>query len=156
MTISLERMTQLYYDNFYENSIYEYANEHIKSGNWKKEGAIARARKAFENLLPNGLATDGEYLFSIFNSNENIGYCWLHFSGDNNKSFIYDIHIDEKFRGEGLGEAAMLGIENYCKERKVQSIGLHVFGHNQRAVSLYNKMGFQVTNYRMEKVLDEG
>jgi len=91
MTISLERMTQLDYDNFYENSIYEYANEHIKSGNWKKEGAIARARKAFENLLPNGLATDGEYLFSIFNSNENIGYCWLHFSGDNNKSFIYDI-----------------------------------------------------------------
>lgn len=156
MTISLERMTQLDYDNFYENSIYEYANEHIKSGNWKKEGAIARARKAFENLLPNGLATDGEYLFSIFNSNENIGYCWLHFSGDNNKSFIYDIHIDEKFRGEGLGEAAMLGIENYCKERKVQSIGLRVFGHNQRAVSLYNKMGFQVTNYRMEKVLDEG
>ncbi|PTE88854.1 GNAT family N-acetyltransferase, partial [Staphylococcus equorum] len=27
------------------------------------------------------------------------------------------------------------------------------FGHNKRAVSLYNKMGFETTNYRMEKKL---
>lgn len=44
-------------------------------------------------------------------------------------------------------------IEEYCKSEDVESIGLYVFGHNKRTVSLYNKMGFETTNYRMKKKL---
>ncbi|MGK8516028.1 GNAT family N-acetyltransferase [Staphylococcus arlettae] len=44
-------------------------------------------------------------------------------------------------------------LEEYCKNKRVESIALHVLGHNKRAVSLYNKMGFETTNYRMEKKL---
>ena len=47
----------------------------------------------------------------------------------------------------------MLCIEDYCQKRNIHRIGLHVFGHNERAVSLYNKLGFQTTNYRMEKAI---
>ncbi|WP_261793555.1 N-acetyltransferase [Staphylococcus xylosus] len=69
------------------------------------------------------------------------------------KCFIYDIKIKDTYRGKGLGTKTMECIEEYCKDKDVESIGLHVFGHNKRAVSLYNKIGFETTNYRMEKRL---
>jgi ribosomal protein S18 acetylase RimI-like enzyme len=33
----------------------------------------------------------------------------------------------------------------------VDRIGLHVFGHNERASSLYRKMGYEVTDLTMYK-----
>lgn len=61
----------------------------------------------------------------------------------------------DDYRGQGLGEVTMLCIEDYCKQSNIHRIGLHVFGHNKRAVSLYHKLGFQTTNYRMEKVIED-
>lgn len=155
MSLKLEPMTQKTFDEIYENSIHEYAHEHIKSGDWEAEGAIERARSDFEKLLPYGLATENQDLFSVIYLNEIIGYCWLHFEGIKKKTkcFIYDVHIFDSYRGQGLGEKTMLCIEDYCQKRNINRIGLHVFGHNERAVSLYNKLGFQTTNYRMEKVI---
>src|SRR5699024_11775074 len=81
MSLKLEPMTQKTVDEIYENSIHEYAHEHIKSGDWEAEGAIERARSDFEKLLPYGLATENQDLFSVIYLNEIIGYCWLHFEG---------------------------------------------------------------------------
>lgn len=156
MSLTLEPMTQRTFDKVYEKSIHEYAHEHIKSGVWETKGAIERARSDFEKLLPHGLATDNQYLFTVVYLNETIGYCWLHFAENKkiNKCFIYDVHIFDNYRGKGLGEKTMLCIEDYCEKNNIHRIGLHVFGHNRRAVSLYHKLGFQTTNYRMEKVIE--
>ncbi|WP_232183809.1 GNAT family N-acetyltransferase [Staphylococcus arlettae] len=148
-------MNKQVFESFYEDSIIDYANEHVKSGDWEAEGSIERARTEFENLLPNGLDTSNQYLLSVINNNVDIGHLWLYiYDGkDQKKCFIYDIKIKETFRGQGLGTKTMNCIERYCKDKDVESIGLHVFGHNKRAVALYNKMGFETTNYRMEKKL---
>ncbi len=47
----------------------------------------------------------------------------------------------------------MQALDEYCKEHDIKSIRLHVFGHNQIAYELYKKMGFETTNYYMEKAL---
>ncbi|WP_204200806.1 GNAT family N-acetyltransferase [Mammaliicoccus sciuri] len=66
---------------------------------------------------------------------------------------MYDIKIDESERGKGLGKMTMQALDEYCKEHDIKSIRLHVFGHNQIAYELYKKMGFETTNYYMEKAL---
>lgn len=155
MSVYLENMTQQTFKAFYEESIIEYAKEHVKSGGWEKDRSIERARTDFEVLLPEGLNTSNQYLLSVVFDNKDIGYLWLHiFDGKKEKKcFVYDIKIKDTYRGQGLGTKTMECIEEYCKNKDVESIGLHVFGHNKRAVSLYNKMGFKTTNYRMEKKL---
>ena len=155
MSIYLENMKQQTFKPFYEESIIEYAAEHVKSGDWEEEESIERARTEFENLLPEGLNTSNQYLLSVINNDVNIGYLWLHIFAfkEQKKCFIYDIKIKDTYRGHGLGTKTMECLEGYCKDKDVETIGLHVFGHNKRAVSLYNKMGFETTNYRMEKRL---
>ena len=155
MSLYIENMNQQTFKVFYEESIIEYAAEHVKSGGWEEDGSIERARTEFENLLPDGLNTSNQYLLSVINNSVDIGYLWLHIFAvkEQKKCFIYDIKIKDTYRGHGLGTKTMECIEKYCKNKEVESIGLHVFGHNKRAVSLYNKMGFETTNYRMEKKL---
>ena len=155
MCVYLKQMNKKVFESFYEESIVDYANEHVKSGDWEAEGSTERARSEFENLLPEGLDTSTQYLLSAIYNNVEIGYVWLHiYDGkDQKKCFIYDINIKDAYRGQGLGTKTMRSIEEYCEDTDVETIGLHVFGHNKRAVALYNKMGFETTNYRMEKKL---
>lgn len=155
MALTLEKMKKQVFESYYEESIIEYAEEHVKSGDWEKEGSIERANTEFENLLPEGLDTSNQYLMSVIHNNVDIGYLWLYIFEvkEQKKCFIYDIKIKDTYRGRGLGTKTMECIEEYCKNKDIESIGLHVFGHNKRAVSLYNKMGFETTNYRMEKKL---
>ena len=155
MCVYLKQMNKKVFESFYEESIVDYANEHVKSGDWEAEGSTERARSEFENLLPEGLDTSNQYLLSVINNDVNIGYLWLHIFAfkEQKKCFIYDIKIKDTYRGHGLGTKTMECLEGYCKDKDVETIGWHVFGHNKRAVSLYNKMGFETTNYRMEKKL---
>lgn len=155
MGVYLENMKQQTFEAFYEESIIEYAAEHVKSGDWEEEASIVRARTEFEKLLPEDLNTINQYLLSVIYNNVDIGYLWLHIFDvkEEKKCFIYDIKIKDTYRGQGLGTKTMECIEEYFKDKDVESISLHVFGHNKRAVSLYNKIGFETTNYRMEKKL---
>jgi ribosomal protein S18 acetylase RimI-like enzyme len=42
-------------------------------------------------------------------------------------------------------------LENVAREKGVEKIGLHVFGHNAAARALYQKVGYIETNVNMSK-----
>lgn len=149
-------MTQEAFARYYEHSIQKYAAEHVKAGNWSKEEAEPNARKQFEQLLPEGINTAGNFLFTIENEQkDSIGQLWVHISEkqEENHSFIYDIKLGENHQGRGYGKATMQALEEFAKERNVSQIGLHVFAHNKRAITLYEKMGFEMTDLVMKKHL---
>lgn len=60
MGVYLESMEQKTFKAFYEESVTEYVAEHVKSGDWGKEGSIERTRTEFEKLLPEGLDTSNQ------------------------------------------------------------------------------------------------
>lgn len=74
MGVYLESKEQKTFKAFYEESVTEYAAEHVKSGDWEKEGSIERARTEFEKLLLEGLDTSNQYLLSVIHNNVDIGY----------------------------------------------------------------------------------
>jgi ribosomal protein S18 acetylase RimI-like enzyme len=68
--------------------------------------------------------------------------------------FIYDIEVDEAFRGRGYGRAALLALEPLARELGYDTVGLHVFGDNEVARNLYRTSGYVETDVMMNKRLE--
>jgi len=150
--ITLEPIEQEDFERFLESEIRGYAEDHVRNGNWLAEGAVERSRKEFETLLPDGIHSKDQYLYSIVDDSDNkIGVLWVQVKDQ--KAFIYDFVIDEAFRGKGYGKQALIAMDEKLKSMNVESVGLHVFGDNITAQELYKKMGFQITGIHMKKEL---
>ena len=148
--VKLETIQQEDFERFLEHEIGEYANDHVRNGNWSPEGALERSRKEFESLLPDGIHSKHQYVWSIMDEENNkIGVLWVQVKDQ--KAFIYDFIIEEAFRGKGFGKQALAAMDEKLKSMEVESVGLHVFGANIGAQELYKKMGFEITGIHMRK-----
>lgn len=153
MTLDLAPMTSTEYRRWLEPTIAAYAADKIASGEWPPAGATARSRRVFDELLPHGVATPDQHLFSAYYEGERVGALWLHISTGRDDAFIYDIAIDEERRGHGLGRALLDAAEAWAAKRGLASVSLHVFGTNTVARRLYESAGYEVTDVSMRKVL---
>lgn len=150
--IKLEPLQQEDFERFLERAIRDYAEDHVRNGNWSQEGAVDRSRKEFEQYLPDGIHSRDQYLYSIIDENgNNIGVLWVQVK--DRKAFIFDFIIDEAFRGKGYGKQALAAMDEKLVAMNAESVGLHVFGDNIVAQELYKKAGFQITGIHMTKKL---
>ena len=150
--ISLRPLSKAEFETYLEGAIQDYAQEHVTAGNWQAAEALDRARQEFQQLLPDGVASQNQHLFTVLNeAAEPVGMIWFAVQGTPPSAFIYDFRIHDQFQRRGYGQQAMTAIEARVKELGLARIGLHVFGHNHAARALYEKMGYQVTNVLMEK-----
>ncbi len=150
-------MNEAELEAYVEASIPTYAAEHQKAGNWSSEEAVERARRSFEELLPEGVATKNQSVNFITDdaSGEAVGYLWfaVETKGNRTTAFVYDLLVYEEFRRRGYGRAAMEAMEMELRRRKVARVSLHVFGSNSRAIELYRDLGFEVADLIMAKEL---
>lgn len=150
--VKLEPIQQEDFDRILEREIRDYAQDHVRNGNWPAEGALERSRKEFATLLPDGIHSKDQYLWSIIDDQNNkIGMLWVQVREQ--KAFIYDFVIEESFRGKGYGKQALIAMDATLRSMNVESVGLHVFGNNISAQELYKKMGYQITGLHMKKQL---
>jgi ribosomal protein S18 acetylase RimI-like enzyme len=152
--VKLIKMQQEDLEPYLERGIREYAEDHVRNGNWTAEESLERSRKEFEDLLPDGVDSRDQFLYSIFNESDDdkIGLLWVQVKDQ--KAFIYDFIIDEGFRGKGYGKQALVALDEKLESLGAQSVGLHVFGDNVTAQELYRKMGYQITGIHMKKNLN--
>jgi ribosomal protein S18 acetylase RimI-like enzyme len=147
-------MTQPEYEAFLERTIPEYAADHVRAGNWTEAESLERSRKEFEDLLPLGLNTEDNFLYTLYDGEQAIGLIWMKVKRQTSISgFIYDVFIEEKFRGKGYGKSLMLLLEEKAREMGLSSLELHVFGSNHVARKLYETIGYETTNVLMSKQL---
>ncbi len=148
-------MTPSEYGAFLEQEIPEYAADNVRAGYWDESEALQKARESFERLLPQGLQSENHYLYSIYEGDETVGVIWMRAEMERpvKSGFIYDLRVDEQFRGKGYGKQAMLLIEDKARELGLKSIGLHVFGYNTVAKNLYESVGYETTSLNMIKQL---
>lgn len=146
-------MSEERFNHYYETKIKEYAQEHVRAGNWSKENALKNAQQQFEQLLPDGSQTENQYLLTVMKANESIGILWLYVKSTKHdtEGFIYDIELDDDQRGKGYGTLVMTKLEEFAKTKGVSRVGLHVFAHNKDALALYEKMGYEVASYNLTK-----
>ena len=65
--------------------------------------------------------------------------------------WIYDVEIDEQFRGRGLGREAMGLAEQEARARGLARVELNVFGGNEVARNLYRSLGYEESAVWMGK-----
>ena len=155
--VRLVPMSDSEYQAYLALAVRDYADEKVAAGNWQPAEALERSAQEFQKLLPNGVATQDNYLFNIEDQTlaAKVGMIWLAriMRGAHPIIFIYDFRIDEAQRRRGYGEQAMHAAEEQAKALGFDTIALHVFGHNHAARALYEKMGYEITNINMAKKL---
>jgi ribosomal protein S18 acetylase RimI-like enzyme len=149
-------MTQAEFESYLEPAIADYAEGHVADGQWAPAEALDKARKEFHELLPQGVQTPNQYLFSLVNdAQQKVGMLWFALRGQGS-AWVYDVRIDEAFRRHGYGSAAFGEMEKKVRALGGIKIALHVFGANHGARAMYEKLGYQTTNVLMAKTLAPG
>lgn len=156
--IILVPMTEPEYSEYVAESSSGYAAEKVASGEWTEEESLGLAQEELNTLLPQGLSTKDNYLFTIRKAPDMpvLGILWYAVRKRAGKpvAYIYDIIINPEHQRKGYATAAMRKVEAEVLRRGLSGISLHVFGHNHAARSLYDKMGFTPSNIVMFKPVD--
>jgi ribosomal protein S18 acetylase RimI-like enzyme len=152
--VNLRPMSAEEFRRYLEPAIRSYGRMHHRAGVSLRR-AMARARKDYAELLPKGLQSPGHFLYSFLHRDQVIGMAWfeLQRKEGKKKAFIFDINLKPAQRGKGLGREALRALEREARRVGAQAIGLHVFGHNLRARSLYESSGYRYTSMHMSKPL---
>jgi len=153
--ISLRAMTEEEFQAFLARSVPEFASEKVRAGNWTPEEALDKSRKAHATLLPEGLASPTQHLYTIEFGGRPVGRLWLSVDPQTagGAGFIYDLFVLESFRRQGIAAEAMRLLEVEALGLGVSSLALHVFGYNLAARALYQKLGYDITNINMSKAV---
>ncbi len=147
-------MTPDEYAFWLNRSMTEYADDKMKANGYSREEAQEISEKSFNDLLPKGLETPNNFLFTLkSDSAQNLGFLWFAVKGPkgNQKAFIYDFVIEEQFRNKGFGRRALELLDLEAKKLGLKEIGLHVFEFNKTAIHLYESQGYQTTDRVMSK-----
>jgi ribosomal protein S18 acetylase RimI-like enzyme len=155
--VHLKPMTESEFQSYRKGAVEEYARQRVREGDWQPADALHKAEQEFLRMLPQGVNSKNQYLLSIQadQTDLNLGMLWFAVRGaaPHLAAFIYDFMISEQFRQRGYGMQALSALDEKAKELGIATIALHVFGHNQAAIALYQKAGYEITNLQMAKKL---
>lgn len=155
--VRLVPMTEAEFQAYTDSSVRDYAQEHVRAGNWSAENALQLAEQQLHQLLPDGLATQNHYFFTIEDEAlaTNVGALWfaVRDRGGRPRAFVYDVQIHAQFRRRGYGTQAFQALEEKVRGLGLTTVYLHVFGHNHPARAMYKKLGYAETDVMMSKTI---
>ena len=157
--LRLAPMTEAEFAAYLARAVRSYADAHTRAGDVEPEEALERAQKDYDELLPEGLRSKNQHLFTLTHETLGaIGLVWFELKERRGKksAYLFDIEVREDLRGQGLGRRALELVEAKLRELGARSVGLNVFGYNHAARALYEKMGYQITGMGMKKELAPG
>ena len=154
-TVKLISLDEAPYLKYREQLARDYAQDKVRAGAWSRAEAEGRASRELDELLPDGPATRDHFLHSVRDDSlpAEVGIVWFAImdSGIGRSVWIYDIVIHERFRRRGYARRTLELVEEKARELGASKVELHVFGHNDGARALYEKMGYGVTSIIMAK-----
>ena len=152
----LRAMSTAEYDAWLEESIPAYAADKVASGQWTQAESLDLSRKENDELLPLGIATPDNHLYTIVDDQQKaVGMLWFAVKTkfDSRIAYVFDLGVQEDRRREGHALGAMTALEAEVRRLGLSGIALHVFGVNAGARALYAKLGFEPTNINLFKPL---
>lgn len=106
-----------------------------------------------ETLFVGDELVEGHYVFNVMDDDVVVGVLWIADKLDPvaRDWYIYDIEVNEEFRGHGYGRLTMQAAEEFAESHGAKRMGLNVFGPNTVARSLYESMDYKVLAVGMYK-----
>ena len=159
---ALRPMTQPEYSTWAAAAVPAYAADKVASGQWAADVALALSQKEHDQLLPQGLRSADNHLYSIVDAEADadadgavVGMLWFAVQTKYNAriAYVFDIDVWPAHQRQGHGTRAFQALEVEVQRLGLTGIALHVFGHNTGAQALYAKLGFQPTNISLFKAV---
>src|ERR1700760_217356 len=114
--LRLQAMTAEFYEPWIKTLMAGYAQDNIDAGEWSAEEASSRVAADTARLLPDGLQSPGQLLFTAHNSDDEIvGAIWIGLNRPNNGAWVYEIEVLETHRGGGYGRALLAAGEHEAR-----------------------------------------
>ncbi len=152
MVLALQPMAPDAIADFFASTRREYVESLVRAGR-SREQADEDADLSQSRAFKDGELLGGNVVFSVADDDQPVGVLWIGPRDASGFWWIYDIAIDEGFRGRGFGRQTMLLAEDAVRERGGDSLGLNVFGDNATARNLYDSLGYQPASIQMRKNL---
>jgi RimJ/RimL family protein N-acetyltransferase len=154
-TVTLVEMDEASFREYQRHLARDYAADKVRAGAWSTDEAEDRAAKELEGLLPDGTHTRDNFLYSVKDESipAEVGKLWISSRdvGADRALWIYDIIVHDRFRRRGYASRILHLVEDKARELGASKVELHVFGHNQGARALYEKLGYDPTSIVMAK-----
>ncbi|WP_428241182.1 GNAT family N-acetyltransferase [Gynuella sp.] len=155
--VVLREMRQEEYPAYCQYFIDDYSQEIMTNYGHSKEQAIELAKKDLAHSFPNGLEGSEHSLLCIEAEVEGtltlLGYLWHSVNSEDRSTFIYDFFIAGEYRSRGFGRLAIAELEKQLRVSGIHQIKLRVAYHNERALKLYQEVGFVITGFNMAKTI---
>lgn len=123
---------------------------------WTERGvptaeAHAKARRDHEQMLPDGVASEGMTFSVLEHEGTRVGTLWL--GSREGLGYVYDVETGAEHRGRGHGRTLMLLAEAQSIEAGRPGICLNVFAGNTPAERLYESLGYETMAHHLYKDL---
>ncbi len=151
MTLQLEPMTDAEYAAWRDDAVAGYAQEFVSSAILDAQTARERAEKDFGELLPDGRTTENHLFWTARVDGSPVGTIWVMLVPERRPphAFVYALDVGAGHRRRGYGQAIMEVVMQECRSRGIATMGLNVFGHNDTARRLYERLGFRLASTSM-------
>ena len=149
MPVKLRKMTDGEFETFYRWSV-DHQAEEAMNGSVSPEEAIRAARAEIDEMLPDGIRTEGHDLMTIMVNGQPVGYIWTLYeiTDGRRQCFVCDFAVWEAQRRKGYGRAALSLAEANALAVGCQDVVLFVRQDNEGAKALYEKCGYRVLRPR--------
>ncbi len=151
-SLRLEPMTESQFQAYFKASSENYARTSPNFSGRPFAEALAESQRQMREIAPQGPASPGQYLFTLYFGETEAGYLHLGDRG-NGRAYIWNFEVSSEFRGRGLGRRAIELATEFARGRGFAKLGLNVFADNEIARKLYDSEGFVVIQMNMEKTL---
>jgi ribosomal protein S18 acetylase RimI-like enzyme len=148
--VALRPMTPAEFQGYRDQLITVYAQDMLDAGAFTDRARAFEASVAStEQLLPDGLATPGQHLWTAHDGEALVAILWIAVDGPT--AFIYDIEVHHDQRRRGYGREVLDAGARAAHDLGARELGLNVFGHNDGARTLYERAAYATTErtYRL-------
>jgi ribosomal protein S18 acetylase RimI-like enzyme len=158
MTVRLRPLRDEEVQEFIDELRREYVRGLIEDASMTREQAEEKAANDHASLFPGGSPQPDHHMYVLEGeAGEPVGHLfWAKRQapgGAATRAFLYQIYIDEAFRGRGLGRQALELLETEVRDDGLPGIDLNVWGGNDPARSLYRSLGYEELAVFMSKEL---
>lgn len=152
--LDFKPMSRDEFSAYWKYSVGSWKRDMDNAGLIEKGISYEKAEEYVKKFLPNGIDSPGHHLMHIVDDKETVGSIWFEIRDRGvREAYLWDIIINENYRGKGYGTNAMRRLEQFIKKEGAERISLNVFGSNTVARNLYVKMGYHEAAITMIKYL---
>ena len=137
---------------FEELSVFYYNNSIV--GSCEYGFTMEKAKEKIEGMI-SYLEEGKAVTYGAFDEDKIIGYAWAYVYPFRQEERIYfnEMHVLDEYRSHGIGSQFLQCIENEGRERSLPATYLHGQGHNEKAIKLYLRKGYEIERLQFRKAL---